>query len=93
MRHDPLLTPRETEVLLLYARLADWRLVALEMGIGLQSTKNLASLAYQALGVSNAIGAFRELDWLQVPYDPLDEEDVDAPLRRQMTADAEAGAQ
>jgi len=61
------LTPREMEVLMAVAQYEKAVEAAYELGISRQSVKNHLYAAYQKLGVNNAIAAFRELGWLQVP--------------------------
>lgn len=49
-----LLTPQQRATLLAYGRLGDQRLVAAELGIGVQTVKNHLSQAYSRLGVGSA---------------------------------------
>ena len=62
------LTAREYAALIAYARTGDARQAAHQMRQAYQHTKNLLSSAYQKLGVTGAISAYRELGWLVFPF-------------------------
>ena len=71
-RHDPArsqaaLSPAQMEFLRLLAEGLTYAGVAGRLGIAPGSVRNRAYRAYEVLGVSSAIEAFRVLGWLQVP--------------------------
>lgn len=61
------LTPREWEVLAALANATGNQATADELGISLQTVKNIAHAAYTKLGVTSLIQACRLLGWLRVP--------------------------
>lgn len=67
----PTLSPREQEAMARHALGAPFKVVAADMGLTYQSTKNLYLLAARRLGVSSSIEVFRELGWLHVPDEAM----------------------
>jgi len=63
------MTPREREALMEYARTGDVRQAAYRLGISHHWMRTLLWSAYQKLGVTGAISAFRELGWLALPFE------------------------
>lgn len=62
------LSPRELAALIAYAKTGDQRQAAHLLGLTHHTLKGtLLWNAYQKLGVTNAIDAFRAMGWLQVP--------------------------
>jgi DNA-binding NarL/FixJ family response regulator len=61
------LTNREREALAAYATTGSQREAAHLMGVRHQTIKNHLREAYDKLGASGAINAFRAIGWLQVP--------------------------
>jgi DNA-binding CsgD family transcriptional regulator len=61
------LTEREVEVLSAYARHGTQRPIATDLGIKVQTVKNLLFSAYTKLGVTGAIHAFHAMGWLRLP--------------------------
>jgi len=61
------LTRRQVEALRLYANGHTQKEVAHEMGVGLQTIKNLLTEAYLELEAEGAIDALMKLGWLVVP--------------------------
>ena len=60
---------REYDALIEYARTGDVRQAAHRLGLSYTWTKNLLYTAYQKLGVTGGISAFRELGWLALPFE------------------------
>lgn len=58
---------RELAALRAYAQTGDRRAAADVIGVRAETIKNYLHDAYVALGVTNAIDAFRERGWLVVP--------------------------
>ena len=61
------LTSREREILILLANGRTVAKAAKEMGIALQTAKNLTETAYKKLAAPNRYAAFLELGWLIPP--------------------------
>lgn len=61
------LTPRQRQVLALYASGLSTRDAATLMGVAPQTVKNHALAAYRTLGVQGRLQAFAKLGWLNPP--------------------------
>ena len=63
----PSLRPSAERALLAYARTGDRRAAAVSLGVSLGVFNNALSKAFEQLGVTTAIDAFRAVGWLAVP--------------------------
>jgi len=63
----PSLRPSAERALLAYARTGDRRSAAASLGLSLGVFNNALSKAFEQLGVTTAIDAFRAIGWLRVP--------------------------
>jgi len=61
------LTNHELRILRAYAEYGNQQLAADMLGIKLQTVKNAMGEVYSKLDVTNSIGAFKAMGWLQVP--------------------------
>ena len=62
-----MLTPREFEVLSVYARLGNMKLVGAELGISYHTVRNHFTHICNKLDVNNTTMVFWALGWLRVP--------------------------
>lgn len=61
------LPARQEETLAVYARTGRIKTTAHELGIEYETARHSLGRAYERLGVTNAIEAFRVLGWLRLP--------------------------
>ena len=60
------LSARQLEILTLYAAADSEKEVAARLDLSLQTVKNTLTAAYDRLGVTSRMGAFRRMGWVRV---------------------------